>query len=154
MKKNYSFVVNFPCDSMEEVLDALIGHNNKHNQIPRIISNNALVKVNAGDGIGFNTEDFVIVTNVKHDVGMLIKASRNKFEQHEKLIVNQHPVTNKNNLKAGHTYLLKNSNGEYAFVKYLGHSMVLGRCKDSCDTFKIHGAVIPPHYELSVPVEY
>ena len=148
-----SFVATVSSEDMEELLRTLFGGSVETPKHPKTFSHPALVRVKAGDGIGFNMDNCVIVTNAKNNVGMLMKANyKEPFQQHKSLVVSKEAVCNKKDLVPGHTYIVYDDD-DYAFVKYLGHSLAIVRCQHDCDAFIIKQNRIPPHYELSIPVE-
>ena len=114
-------------------------------------SHPALVSVKSGDGIGFDAGGYVMVANAKNNVGLLMKANYDEpFQIHKSLHISDTPVLSKEDLVPGHTYLVE-ADDQIAFVKYLGHSMVMVRAYNSVAITDITTHDIPPHYEISVP---
>lgn len=151
--KTYVATATVSPEAVEKLLKALFGDPVKQPKRMGTISHPALVQVKSGDGIGFDTGDCIAVTNAKNNVGMLLKANYEEpFKPHESLVVAKRGVRSAKELVPGHTYLVY-LDDSFAFVKYLGFSMVLVRCQNSCDIIRLEHDPIPPHYELSLPVE-
>lgn len=151
--KTYVATATVSPEAVENFLKALFGDPVKQPKRMETIWHPDLVKVKSGDGIGFDTGDCIAVTNTKNNVGMLLKANyKEAFEPHESLVVAQRGIRSAKELVPGHTYLVY-LDDSFAFVKYLGFSMVLVRCQNSCDIMKLEHDPIPPHYELSLPAE-
>lgn len=133
-------------------MEELFGEEVK-SKFPKFISHSSLVKVTSGDGIGFDTGECVAVTTAKNNVLTLIKKNyRTEFKEHESLAVSRKEVRHVSGLVPGHTYIVCNDD-MYAFTKYLGDSMVLVICSQSCEIVKLKSKFIPPHYELSIPIK-
>lgn len=151
--KSYVATATISSKSMEKFLKALFGEPEKSLKRTKTFSHPSLVKVKCGDGIGFDTGDCIVVTNAKNNAGMLLKANyQEPFEKHESLVIAKRGVANVKDLVPGHTYIVDEGD-TFAFVKYLGFSMVLVRWQNSCDIMRLDSNRIPLHYELSLPVE-
>lgn len=151
--KTYVATATISPEAVEKFLKAFFGEPVKQPKRMETISHPALVKVKSGDGIGFDTGDCIAVTNAKNNVGMLLKANyKESFAPHESLVVAKKGVRSAKELVPGHTYIVY-VNDTFAFVKYLGFSMVLVRCQNSCDIMRLEHDLIPPHYELSLSAE-
>lgn len=151
--KSYVATATISPKDVEKLLTALFGKPAKMPKRAQTISHPVLMKVTAGDGIGFDTGDCIAVTNARNNVGMLLKENyKEPFEQHKSLVVAKRGVANVKDLVPGHTYIV-DAGDTFAFVKYLGFSMVLVRCQNSCDIMRLDSNRIPLHYELSLPAE-
>lgn len=118
---------------------------------PEQLSHPALVAVRTGDGIGFDSEDTVAITNSNNNVTLLVKANyKVPFKPYESLNLSEHAIFHVQDLIPGHTYLIDDGDG-YAFSKYLGHHTILIKTADVTGVTSFEGEQIPPHYELSVP---
>lgn len=148
-----SFVAAYFVSNVEELLKALFGEPKKKSKLPKHFAHTALVQVNSGDGIGFDTGDIVAVSNRQNNVLQIVKENYElRFKPHGKLNLNRRAICHVQDLVPGHTYLIGDADC-FAFSKYLGHSLTLVKTADTCDIFRIDGNQIPPHYELSVPVQ-
>ena len=151
--KSYVATATISPEDMGELLRELFDNPVKSLKRTRVFSHPALVKVKSGDGVGFDVGHCIAVTNAKNNVGMLLKANyKEPFEKHESLNVSKQGISNVKDLVPGHTYIIYDGNS-FAFVKYLGHSMILVRCQNSYDIMRVEGNRIPLHYELSIPAE-
>jgi len=147
-RKSIAFEVS--SEEVSKLLKALFGEPEKQHQT-KGFSHPVLVSVKSGDGIGFDTGDFVAVTNKKNNVGLLLKANYdNPFSECGNLTVSKIPATSKDELVPGHTYMTE-AWGETVFVKYLGHSKVLIRTRMDMSIITIETDKFIPHYEISVP---
>lgn len=118
--------------------------------VPVIIKSNTLVKVDPGDGIGFDIGDCIVVSNSANNVGLLMKSNYSKsFKPYKSLSVSDVPLTDISQLIPGKTYLVKKG-FEHAFVKYLGNATVVGVFEGGLFTKTFNNKLPLPHYELGV----
>lgn len=111
-----------------------------------------VVKVNAGDGIGFDIGDFVVVTNSKNNVGMLVKANYDKPFERCDVYVSDKPMRYTKDLVAGRTYYTL-MDGELCFVKYLGHDMCLMVWGGDIEIRRLEGRLSVSFFELSLSAD-
>lgn len=150
MSFNKSIAIEIASEAVSDLLKALFGELEKQHHAGEF-SHPALVSVKFGDGIGFDAGEVVMVSNAKNNVNMLFKANYDEpFPVHKKLRLSKNPVLSKDDLVPGRTYLVEEDD-RIAFIKYLGHSIVLVRACNSMAVTSITTNDIPPHYEISVP---
>lgn len=154
MSSKKSFNATATCTALtpEELLKFVSDLFNNKPKFSKHFSHPALVAVRSGDGIGFDAGNCVAVTNSKNNVGLLVKDNYEvPFKPHKSLRLNKHAIRHTQDLVPGHTYLIGDTDS-FAFSKYLGHLVMLVRTADICDVINIEDGQIPPHYELSVPI--
>lgn len=89
-----------------------------------------LVDVTSGDGIGFNTDKAIIVTNKRNNVGLLMKHNYPEGFENVLCLLSSHCIESSKELLPGHTYAIPtNFNAPYLgieyFCKYLGGDKIL-----------------------------
>lgn len=144
MSSRHLFPMQISFKDMEEILKAVFS------TIPQSISCPTLVKVRSGDGIGFDVGDFVIVTNSKNNVSMLMKTNYDTpFEPYEELKVSDCPIMFEKDLIPGKTYMMYYGEG-IRFIKYLGNHTAIMQNDNSLVTGEVPSHLPVPHYELFV----
>lgn len=144
MSPKHSFSMQISSKDIEEILKTVFS------TIPQSINCPTLVKVKSGDGIGFDVGDFVIVTNSKNNVGMLMKSNYDTpFEPYEELNISDCPIMLEKDLIPGKTYMMYCGEG-IRFIKYLGNHTAIMQNDNSLATGEVPNRLPVPHYELFV----
>lgn len=155
MSYNKSYANERSSFRVEDFLKAIFGFPEDCSKNERIetICCPWLVKVKAGDGIGFVMGDFVAVTNSKGNIQLVQKANYEKpFEPYKEVQVSQKPIRSVDKLEVGKSYLIEDD-GEFAFVKYVGNHSVFVRCDNTVTIDTVGNRLPVPFYELSVSKE-
>ena len=140
--------MQIPSNGVEEFLKAIFGACITDGILSQRITCPTLVKVKSGDGIGFDVGDFVVVTNSKNNVGMLMKANYDKpFESHEELSVSDRPIRLEKDLVPGKTYMVCYK-GNFMFIKYLGNHTAITQNENGLVTGRVPNRLPEPHYEV------
>lgn len=148
MSVKLSFTTILPYKEVKEFMELFFDeHVVRHNNS---IVHPALVDVNYGDGIGFDTGNIVFVTNSRNNVEMLHKSDYQRlFKPCQNLKISYRGITNIDKLRPGHTYIVYDVDGTYAFIKYLGNHVILMRSSDTVSCKTINNQYIPPHFEIT-----
>ncbi len=147
-KHSFSVSTQIPSDGVEELLKAVFGADITNGISAQRIYCPTLVKVKSGDGIGFDIGDFVVVTNSKNNINMLMKANYEKpFEPYEELTFLDRPIKLEKDLVPGKTYMVC-CDENFMFIKYLGSHTAITQRNNRLVTGKIPSHLPKSHYEV------